>query len=555
MTDESVPTQQCEICIVGTGAAGGILAYRLASAGRHVVSLEQGGPIDNDYFTNDRSAESLPKFGLCPEMKWPMPASEGYLYANHQASRLYAKADTSATTASSEERFVNRQIFRLNGKLNLWNAVALRMSPRDFRGRDHGDSDTNWAIGYDDLEHHYSSVEQLIGVCGTTEHLDVLPDGKFIPPLPLRPADEWVMKSLRKIRGDRIQAIPTRKAVETRLEKSHHCRSCGECVFGCRYGSTYKFSSHLLPQIQQRSNFHIRYHCKVSRLLREPETSRIRIVDCIDTRTGQKFRIEPRIVILATGALETPRILFNSGDAVFPSGLANRSGLLGCYLQDKVRAMVAAPLLRRFGDRTPYAADCGDHLLIPRFALNRNDIRGGFQAQVCHVLPRHPYYVEGLMPFPSWTRKWLAKRLFRTFVALLFLGKPEAQKSNRVVVSPERDRYGVPKLDVQYRFSQNDLRMRAEMVYCGKKIIRKCSGVLTNVFDDDLPGSTIHYAGTCRLAAKPSNGVVDINLRSFDHPNLYLCDGSVMPEMSEKNLTLTIMALADRLASRLLTDE
>ncbi len=74
---------------------------------------------------------------------------------------------------------------------------------------------------------------------------------------------------------------------------------------------------------------------------------------------------------------------------------------------------------------------------------------------------------------------------------------------------------------------------------------------MISVFTDPRPGPGIHYAGTCRMASARGEGVVDASLRSFDHPNLYLCDGSVLPEISEKNLTLTIMALADRLADHL----
>ncbi|MCG8651722.1 MAG: GMC family oxidoreductase [Pirellulales bacterium] len=459
MTDSATADESCDICIVGTGAAGGLLAYRLAMSGKNVLSIEQGGPIEAGYFTNDMPAESLPMMGVFPEMKWPMPASEGYLYSNHQAHRLYADPATSSTSPGSQDAFVNRQIFRLNGKQNLWNAVALRMAPRDFQARDFGDSDTNWPLTYDDLKHHYGKVERLIGVCGTRESLDdVLPDGEFIPPLALRPADQLVMRSVQKIRGVSVRAIPTRKAVETRRDREHHCRACGECVFGCRYGSVYKFSSHLLPRITDKPNYRIRYHAKVARLHCGRSGGAIGGIECIDTQSGRRFQVAANTVVLACGALETPRILFNSANTDFPGGLANRSGLLGCFLQDKVRVMVAGPLLRLFGHRSVYADDCGDHLLIPRFLFDHPRFRGGFQAQVCHVLPRHPYYAEGLAPFPAACRKWLARKLFRTFVALLLMGKPDAKWANRVVRSEEKDVYGVPQVDVHYQFSDNDFR-------------------------------------------------------------------------------------------------
>ena len=226
--------EQTEICIIGTGAAGGILAYRLAMAGRDVLSLEQGADICDDYFTNGVPPEQAEHFGIAPDRPWPPPPGDAYLHVNAQASRLYARADTMSTTPDSAAAFVNLQIFRLNGKQNVWGGASLRQSPRDFRARDFGDGDVNWPIGYDDLDRHYTEVERLIGVCGTREGLDELPDGEFLPPMPLRPIDEFFRQSLTRVRGARIRAIPHRKAIETRPDAPNVCPQCGYCIHGCR---------------------------------------------------------------------------------------------------------------------------------------------------------------------------------------------------------------------------------------------------------------------------------------------------------------------------------
>ncbi|HTU03409.1 MAG TPA: NAD(P)-binding protein, partial [Candidatus Sulfotelmatobacter sp.] len=135
----SLPTEQCDICVVGTGAAGGILAYRLATAGLSVLSLEQGAPISDAYFTNDRDPEDHPHFGIVPDMEWPADAGAHYLYGNPEAHALYARDDETSTAAMSSSIFVNRQIFWLNGKLNLWGGTSLRYSARDFLGKEYGD--------------------------------------------------------------------------------------------------------------------------------------------------------------------------------------------------------------------------------------------------------------------------------------------------------------------------------------------------------------------------------------------------------------------------------
>src|SRR5205809_8070709 len=120
MAEERV--EHCEVCIVGTGAAGGILAYRLALAGFSVLSLEQGEPITDSYFTNELNPEQEPHFGITPQTPWDLDPALGFYHGNARAHALYARDDELSTSAPSRAVFVNLQVFRLNGKMNLWNA-------------------------------------------------------------------------------------------------------------------------------------------------------------------------------------------------------------------------------------------------------------------------------------------------------------------------------------------------------------------------------------------------------------------------------------------------
>jgi choline dehydrogenase-like flavoprotein len=543
--------ERTEICIIGTGAAGGILAYRLAMAGHEVLSLEQGAEIRDDYFTNGNSPEKNEHFGIGPGKPWPQSPVEAYFDANVQARRLYARGDTASTTPESVAVFENLQIFRLNGKQNLWAGGSLRQSPRDFRARDFGEGGVNWPIGYEDLERHYTEVERLIGVCGTREGLDELPDGDFLPPMPLRPIDEYFRHSLRKIRGVHVRAIPHRKAIETRPDAPRPCLQCGHCIHGCRTGSIYKFSSRLLPKIIGRRNYRIRYDTKVVALRRAAGSNRIETAECLDIPTRQPIEIKADIFIVATGALESARLLLNSSDDDLPGGLANSSRMVGCYLQDNVRVFVGGSLWKLAGTKASYKEGTGDHLLIPRFLYSGHEFRGGFQIQCGHALPWLPLYLEPMRHIPARLKDFLACKLFCTYLGLVFFGKPLAQADNRVVRSNQCDAYGVPQVAVEYRWTDNDRCMQECMRHWGRKILKAASAIGITMFADAIPGKGIHYAGTCRMASESSKGVVDRDCRTFDHPNLYVCDGGIMPELSEKNPTLTIMALANRLAETL----
>jgi len=540
-----------DVCVVGTGAGGGLLAYRLALSGRDVLSLEQGPAISSDYFTNERLPDEEHDFGIAPEMPWDLDPAQSFYFANAQAHALYARDDELSTSKVTKRDFTNLQIFRMNGKLNLWSAVSLRYSRRDFRPLQYGDSEINWPIDYDELEPHYTSAERLIGVCGTREGLEELPDGEFLPPLPLRPADRIVQRAVSRFRNPVIRAIPIRKAVETRPSQPNHCRSCGDCIFGCHSGSVYKFSTHLLPQIVKRKNYRILCEVKVTRLIRDSDSNRIVAAECFDITSGQPLRVEANAFVLACGALETPRLLFNSQDRDFPQGLANRSGLVGCYLQDTIKVILGTSLWKLIGSQAKYDQGANDAMLIPRFLFGQQAFRGGYQGQVSHFLPKHPYYLSALSHVPLWLKPLTARLLFKSYVALLWFGKPEAMQTNRLRPGVSRDKFGVPQVDVQYTPTENDQAMKQSMLHWGRRILRKSSGTLITSFTEPTPGRSIHYAGTCRMSDQASTGVVDTQLRSFDHPNLYICDGSVLPEISEKNLTLTILALAERLAQHL----
>jgi glucose dehydrogenase len=543
--------ESADVCIIGTGAAGGILAYELAQKGMKVISVEQGGPIHKEYFTNEQNPQDIDNFGISAHMPWPVPLSDAYYYDNREASALYATDLDMSTSKKSERYFHNRQIFKVNGKQNLWGGVSLRMSERDFQGRRYDDSDFDWPIDYQTLEPHYAAVEQLITVCGNRDGLPNLPDGIFIPPKPLRPTDRILIEALKKIKKYSICAVHNRKAVETRREMSDACTSCGMCCYGCRASAVYKFSTRLLPKIADLPNYKILYDLKVIQLVRDATDNSIQEVLCINTQTKQLRAIRSKIFILAAGALETPRILFNSKDAAYDRGLANSSGLLGAYLQENVKVIVGSSFLNLLGNKEPYDVGYGDNLLIPRFIYNGEKFRGGFQGQFLHTILKRAHYLMTMGFLPSRAREPIARALFYSFAAIAFQGAPEILKTNRLSPSDEKDAYGIPKVDVFYEWSDGDKKMQKEMASVGALIFRKATGYFKATYVDEIPGNSIHYAGTCRMAANKNEGVVDENLQSFDHQNLYICDGSVFPTLSEKNLTLTIMALAHRLAGHL----
>lgn len=211
---------------------------------------------------------------------------------------------------------------------------------------------------------------------------------------------------------------------------------------------------------------------------------------------------------------------------------------------------LSTALWKLWGKPTAPDIGYGDLLII----LSKDTLPDGSEFSFCghaiHTVIDTPYYLEGLQSAPAALRPWLARKLFNSYVTMALFAPGDPDPDNRLIRSADRDRFDVPQVDIAYRYSERTLAMLERIEAFIRTALRRASGTLL-YGAPDRPGTGIHYAGTCRMAARPQDGVVDAGLRSHDHPNLFVCDGSVLPTLPDKHLTLTIMALAHRLAGRL----
>lgn len=522
--------------IVGTGAGGGIVAHQLAKAGLDVLSVEQGKRLPADYFTTRNPPGARKDWGIRPDSVFPGNPRDAIF--NHE---LFAGAETRSSSRSAERSFLSYQVMELGGLQNLWNAVSVRFAPQDFSG---------WPVGYADLAEHYAATEKLITVCGTQDNIPDLPDGSYIPAKPLREADRMVRDAIEGMKRPDTYVIANRKAIETRSDRPNACAQIGICTSGCMTDAVYSFPTRLLPEIEGLPNYMLATGLKAIRLERRPGGAEIEALSCLDTTSGEEVRIRARRFILAAGAIESPRLLFNSRDDASPNGLANSSGAVGRYLQDNAKVALSTSLLKLWGK--PASSDIGfaDRLII----LSKDTLSDGSEFSFCghmiHTVIDTPYYLEGLQAAPAMLRPWLARKLFNSYVTLALFAPGDPDPENRLTPSADRDRFGVPQVDIAYRYSARTLERLERIERFIRKALRRASGTVL-YGAPDRPGTGIHYAGTCRMSALPQDGVVDRNLQAHDHPNLYICDGSVLPTLPDKHLTLTIMTLANRLASHL----
>ncbi|HLY60960.1 MAG TPA: GMC family oxidoreductase [Terriglobia bacterium] len=516
-----------DVCVIGSGPAGGVLSKELAEAGAKVALVEAGRPMMAEDFNYHA---------------WP------YQFPNRQKPEpFYPPEVRSAIRYDDCDNISVDRIRAVGGRSIHWNAACFRFSARDFQEASLEGVEADWPITYDELAPYYSYVEKMIGVCGSRENLDVIPDGEFLPPLKLRCSEEIVKRSCDRMG---IRMIPTRKAVLTvPYDNRPPCHYCGHCMEGCDVGAIFTVPNSMIPKAQKTGNFTLIPN-KLAREILVDTAGKARAVSVIDTVTRREGEIRARRFAVCCATIESARLLLNSRSPRFPNGLANSSDCVGRYLAGHVGMGIYGYLDELVG--TPPINNDGatDHSYIPRFNLGqkKKDFVGGYQYQVqfsSFMFPHHASHVKGFGPQFKKQVRFLQPGLFQ----MGGFGKVLAQPENRVTVDPTHsDAYGIPIPVVHFRFSENDNALWRDMKMQAEEILSaaKCRLIIN---DDPSPsGFASHETGTVRMGKDPRTSVLNAYNQAHDVSNLFVVDGSCFTTFPEKNPTLTIMALAVRTA-------
>lgn len=505
-----------DVVVIGSGAGGGTLSARLADLGADVLVLE-GGPKINTL--TDFNTHALPyefTYRHIPLMRPGKPGFDG------ERSR------------------------GLGGKTQLWNAVSLRFSQRDFKGRDHDGGGENWPLDYADIAPYYDRIEREVGVCGNYDHLEDLPDGIFMPPAPLKCTDLAIQKGAAKLG---VKVIHVRKATLTRKTQTRPaCHFCGNCMAGCDVAAKYNsLNVHMLPALktgkltlQQNS---IVYDLTVS------DEARVKEVRYFDRETRAQGLATGRVVVVACACAQSIALLLMSKSSRFPTGLGNSSGELGRNFIPHITAGFELFLEDFIGKPTVDDQGFLDHAYIPSFMHERQrDYARSFGIQFNYQNHRTA----------GWTRsmKGMGKPYKEAIKArypayLTFTGYHEMipNRDSYIDLDTETlDEYGLPRPRRQWKLGESDVKLHADM---NKWCLDILAASRAEIHSTSPQPVTNHEVGGCRMGDDPKTSVLDKFCRSHDVSNLYVVDASAFPSSSEKNPTLTIMALATRTADHI----
>ncbi len=505
-----------DVCVVGSGASGGTAAAHLAQAGANVVVVEGGPPVDTRVAFNTHAMPYEFPNRHIPVMK---PGKEGF---DSERSR------------------------GVGGKTMLWNAVALRQSPRDFKGRSIDGAGEDWPIDYADVAPYYERIEREIGVCGNLDHLEDLPDGIFLPPVPLKKSDRLIQRGAKHLG---VKVIHVRKSTLSAARGGRPaCHFCGNCMAGCDVVAKYNSADvHLKPALKTK-----RLDILSNSIVREVVVSnenRVTGVRYLDRHSHREGEVRARAVVVSCACVQTVGLLLMSKSRLYPTGLANSSGELGRNFIPHFTGGVEIFLKDLIGK--PAVNDEGflDHAYIPSFMHRRKrDYARSFGMQFNYQNRRSVGWARSLPGFGKQYKESVKAR-YPAYVVLSPYGEMLPNPLSFIDLDPaKKDAYGLPVARRTVAYSENDKKVFADMTRWAQDIAVAAGAEILHVSPEPR---TNHELGGARMGSNPRRSVVDRFCRAYDLPNLYIVDGSVFPSASEKNPTHTMMALAARTADHI----
>ena len=554
-----------DVCVIGSGAGGGMAAMVLTEAGARVLMLEAGIPWDPvkdskmfawSYDTPRRGASTpdrpLGEF-LATNGGWNIPGEP------------YTRAD-----GSQFDWFRSRMV---GGRTNHWGRISLRFGPDDFQRKSIDGLGDDWPITYADVKPYYDKIDRFIGIFGTNEGFRNEPDGIFQPPPAPRCYELLIQQSAKRLK---IPCVPARMSIITRPTNGRPaCHYCGECARGCAVHSNFSSPSVLLPPAMKTGRLTLVTNA-MAREVTVDDRGLANGVTYIDTATGRENHVNARVVVLAASACESARILLNSKSTKFPQGLANSSGTVGKYLTDSTGASVSG-FIPKLMDWIPHNEDGiqGGHLYMPWWGDHKTlDFPRGYHVELSGGR-RMPSAGFGgnIVRFSGMhegreiggygkTLKNEYRRFYGATINLAGRGEMIPNADSYCDIDPTTvDKWGIPVLRFHFKWSDHEYKQVKHMQDTFRAIIADMGGVaLGNMpsreagYGIATGGRIIHELGVTRMGRDASSSVLNSQCQAHDVKNVFVVDGGPFVSQPDKNPTWTILALSMR-AAEFIVDE
>ena len=506
---------ETDVVVIGSGATGSLLAARLGTAGRKVVMLEAGPPRDlSELYSSTVWSRRLKWRGAPVRVEGANPVAYPF-----EAG------------------------FGRGGSALHHYACWFRLHREDFKTATLYGKGLDWPIDYDDLRPFYDALQSEIGVSGDAEQEVWRPPGEPypMPPQPIFRQAEIIATGFQRM-GSRVAPLPM--AINSvQYHGRPACIQDGWCDAGCPTGALANPIT-IFGEALTRAGVETQYHATASRLIADASGRRVTAVEYYE-RDGTRRRLGARLVIVAAFAVQTPRLLFNSASRRHPRGLANSSGLLGRYFMShgavNLYGMFNEPTANYLGRtggqlfsqdkyrKNARPGDVGGYTWRIGSALKLADLGGIANARVDLFGPALDEFIKKAA-INLGTMSALTDNLPTT--------------ENRVEITNERDRFGLPLAKVTHSLGADATRSLQAAVTEGQKILAAAGAAESWA----APIRTEHLLGGTVMGLDAGRSVTNSYGRTHDVENLYIAGPGLFPTSGAVNPTFTASALAARTA-------
>ncbi len=483
------------VVVIGSGPCGAMAASVLVRHGLPVTMLESGTAKPDGWLVRG-GGRNL--FRRVPAASW-RPGD--FVSTGHPETEWFEHLEP-------------------GGLSNQWTGAVPRFDPADFHDGERLDPRYRWPLSYGDLVPFYELAERVLHITGSARDVPGLPAGRVCRERRL-PRDWQAIGRVAAAHGQGLAALPL---------------ADGPSWLLARRGTAFNSFTNIVEPLLRSSAFELRTGAHALRLDWSGARRAIESVIYHDRQTGRQVQLPARAVVVACGPLRSTKLLFDSACADFPEGLGNTDGLLGRYLHDHPKEWWSfeseRPLSRLapsgYLTRRPYASS--PPLLATSWTIGNSNGR------------------DKVLSFTPLRASSFGVQVFGTMVPT---------EHHFVRPSPTQvDAQGLPQLEIRLDFDretkENVARSRDRLL----SLLDEAGypSRLHPVQPQLVPGAAVHYGGSARMHRRREYGVLDEWNRPFDIPNLVVSDASCFTTNSEKNPTLTAMALSARAADRLAHD-
>ncbi|MBL4759790.1 MAG: GMC family oxidoreductase [Mariprofundaceae bacterium] len=529
-TKEQINHPHVDCVVIGSGVAGALVAKRLSQSGINVQILEAGGTIERQQAV-ERYEHAWNRNLTSPFPDWP---KADYPLEN-SAEKYYGNSGTTNYRPSF--------LKLVGGTTWHWTGITPRFLPADFEMQHLYKVGIDWPITYTDLEPYYVQAEHALGVAGNSQDNHGSPRSADypMPAIPLPYSDQVIAKRLQPY-NITIDALPAARNSRDYAGRPQCCGH-GTCTPICPIGASYSANVDVQKAINHGA--HLTDHAVVYRFDINEQGNISRAY--FKRPDGHSNSITANFFVLACNSIETPRLMLLAAQEACPQGLANRSGMVGKNLMDHVLFQASYRL------DTPLYMGRGP-LSVGTILQGR---AGSFRSEYAAAkifLGNDRNAAKVANDLLSEAKNWpnLLEHMRHKLIHQGVIGGEVEQlpmESNRLTLDKSRvDGHGfaLPTINLQLSsYTEKGLEKWQTFTH---DLIHKIGG---SELQSGFSLTSHHPCGTARMGLDPTTSVVNAQCKSHDHDNLYVASSSVFPTMGTANPTLTIAALALRIADDL----